>query len=168
MPETQPEPRQHCRHIHASGHRCGSPSLRAQPFCYFHHTSRRPIPQTELDRRRGHQATFAIGSLEDRTSIQLTLAEILHRIATHDLDPRRAGLLLYGLQIAASNLPNPSPSPRKPSPTSPTTKPTAPSPPKPNTIPPPAKSPSNRSSANNGAKTKKTKPPKKPPSRPPS
>jgi len=111
MPEITPETRHQCRHIHASGHRCGSPSLRSEPFCYFHHTSRRPVPQSDLDRRRGHQASFAIPSLEDRTAIQLALAEVLNRIATHDLDPRRAGLLLYGLQIAAANLPKPAAQP---------------------------------------------------------
>jgi hypothetical protein len=31
-----------CRHIHTSGRRCGSPALRGEPFCYHHHTTRRP------------------------------------------------------------------------------------------------------------------------------
>jgi hypothetical protein len=103
MPETPV--RFQCRHILASGRRCASPSLRHEAFCYFHHASRRPIPQSEIQARRGHQSTFTLPSLEDRTSIQLALHQILTRIASNDLDPKRAGLLLYGLQIAASNLP---------------------------------------------------------------
>jgi len=116
MPETQPEtqpetepvqPRFQCRHIHASGHRCASPSLRRETFCYFHHTTRKPISQQDLADRRGHQASFRLPPTEDRTAIQLAIDEVLRRIAAHDLDLKRAGLLLYGLQIASSNLPKP-------------------------------------------------------------
>jgi hypothetical protein len=46
-----------------------------------------------------------MGDLEDRASIQLSIAEVLSRLAANDLDPKRAGLLLYGLQIASCNLP---------------------------------------------------------------
>ncbi len=42
---------------------------------------------------------------EDRAAIQLSIGEILRRIARNEIDPRRAGLLLYGLQIASTNLP---------------------------------------------------------------
>jgi hypothetical protein len=42
---------------------------------------------------------------EDRAAIQLSIGEVLQRIAANQLDPRRAGLLLYGLQIASGNLP---------------------------------------------------------------
>jgi hypothetical protein len=105
MPETQATPRFQCRHIHASGHRCASPSLRHETFCYFHHSTRKPIAQQELALRRGKQATFRLPEPEDRTAIQLAIGEILHRLAANDLDNKRAGLMLYALQIASSNLP---------------------------------------------------------------
>jgi hypothetical protein len=35
--------RYRCRHIHAAGHQCGSPALRNEHFCYYHHT---PLPGT--------------------------------------------------------------------------------------------------------------------------
>ena len=44
--------------------------------------------------------------------IQLAIADVLQRIASNDIDPRRAGLLLYGLQIASLNLPKPSATPQ--------------------------------------------------------
>jgi hypothetical protein len=44
---------------------------------------------------------------EDRSAIQLAIGEVLRRIASNDIDPHRAGLLLYGLQIASLNLPKP-------------------------------------------------------------
>jgi hypothetical protein len=106
----QEEDTYQCRHIHTDGRRCGSPCLRHEPFCYFHHTSRRPIEDAPA--RKARLGTFAfpgVAELSDRSGIQLALAQVLERIASNDLDPRRAGLLLYGLQIAALNLPKPSP-----------------------------------------------------------
>jgi hypothetical protein len=41
--------------------------------------------------------------LEDSASIQLALIEVLQALAAHQLDPKRAGLLLYGLQVASAN-----------------------------------------------------------------
>jgi hypothetical protein len=89
--------RYHCRHVHLSGHRCGSPALRGEPFCYLHHTTRNPAPRPS--------PVFQIPQLEDRATLQLAIAEVLARIAAGTLDPKRAGLLLYGLQIAQNNLP---------------------------------------------------------------
>jgi hypothetical protein len=93
--------RYQCRHIFTDGHRCGSICLRGEPFCYYHHTTRKPAPRQSLDRR----SSFDLPLPEDRSAIQPAIGMILQRIASNDLDPRRAGLLLYGLQIASLNLP---------------------------------------------------------------
>ncbi len=77
-----------CRHIFPEGRRCGSPSLRGEPFCYFHHTSRKPVAQ--LSRRRARQGAFTLPMPEDRAAIQLSIGEILARIVQNQLDPRRA------------------------------------------------------------------------------
>ncbi len=103
--EPATQPRLRCRHILTSGHRCQSPCLRGEEFCYFHHTTRRPIQNPR--QRRARQAAFELPHPEDRTAIQTAIGHVLQRIAANDLDPRRAGLLLYGLQIASSNLPKP-------------------------------------------------------------
>jgi len=98
-------PRFQCRHVFTDGRRCGSPALRSQNFCYYHHTSRIPIQDAPTRKRR--QATFEIpnpADLSERSGIQHTIGLILRRIASNDVDPRRAGLLLYGLQIASLNL----------------------------------------------------------------
>ena len=48
-----PDPtRLQCRHIFTDGHRCGSPCLRREPFCFYHHTARPPKPRTPLHRPR--------------------------------------------------------------------------------------------------------------------
>jgi hypothetical protein len=98
-----------CRHIHTEGRRCGSASLRGEEFCYFHHNSRKPVSNPRT--RRSRQATFDLPLPEDRGAIQISIGEVLRRIASNAIDPRRAGLLLYGLQIASLNLPKPTPVP---------------------------------------------------------
>jgi hypothetical protein len=95
--------RYQCRHIFTDGHRCGSPCLRGEDLCYYHHTTRRPA--THPRTRRSRRSTFEIPLPEDRSAIQLSIGQVLQRIAANDIDPRRAGLLLYGLQIASLNLP---------------------------------------------------------------
>ncbi len=32
-----------CHHVFPDNHRCGSPSLRGEAFCYFHHPDRQPV-----------------------------------------------------------------------------------------------------------------------------
>jgi len=102
--ETIAEPKRYqCRHIFADGRRCGSASLRGEPFCYYHHTTRKPVARPH--QRRSRRSTFALPLPEDRSAIQLSIGQVLQRIAANQIDPRRAGLLLYGLQIASLNLP---------------------------------------------------------------
>ena len=114
MPEdTDLDPIQYqCRHIKPDGHRCGSPSLRDQNFCFYHRTARRCGPrQPQVQTATARKAsTFDLPSpadLADRSGIQLAVALLLHKIAHNEIDPRRAGLLLYGLQIATMALPKP-------------------------------------------------------------
>jgi hypothetical protein len=95
-----------CRHIFTDGRRCASPCLRHEEFCYYHHTTRKPV--VEPRQRRSRRSTFNLPLPEDRSAIQSSIGQVLQRIASNDIDPRRAGLLLYGLQIAALNLPKPS------------------------------------------------------------
>src|SRR5277367_3067229 len=95
--------RYQCRHIFTDGHRCGSPCLRGEELCYYHHTTRKPT--TGARRRRCRRSAFDLPLPEDRSAIQSSIGQVLQRIASNDIDPRRAGLLLYGLQIASLNLP---------------------------------------------------------------
>jgi hypothetical protein len=41
--------------------------------------------------------------VEDSASIQLALIDVLQALAANQLDAKRAGLLLYGLQVASAN-----------------------------------------------------------------
>ena len=110
MPEIQTKHYQ-CRHIFTDGHRCGSKCLRNEDFCYYHHAARRPAPPAA--NFRDVNSSFTIPIPEDRSAIQAGIGVVLQRIAQGQLDPRRGGLILYGLQIAAFNLPKPRPIPHE-------------------------------------------------------
>lgn len=106
-----------CRHIFTDGRRCGSPALRAQNFCYYHQVHRTPVLANQ--RRRQPASGFdltRLDSLDNHAAIQLSLSEVLGRIANNTIDPRRAWLLLYGLQIAGHNLKHAHPTPEAPIP----------------------------------------------------
>jgi len=98
----QPDNDFQCHHIFPDNARCGSPRMRNEQFCYYHHDSRRPVvrPHERLARR----STFSLFTPADFDAIQESLGELLIRIAANDIDPRRAGLLLYCLQISSANL----------------------------------------------------------------
>jgi hypothetical protein len=50
--------------------------------------------------------SLALPPIEDSASIQLALIDVLQALAANQLDPKRAGLLLYGLQVASANAKN--------------------------------------------------------------
>ena len=93
MPQIQEQDYPRCQHIHLKGVRCGSPALRGHEHCYFHNRVRKV--------HRG----VAIPLLEEPAAIQVSVTEILRALAARDLDHRTANLMLYGLQVAAQNLP---------------------------------------------------------------
>jgi hypothetical protein len=92
----------HCRHLFPDNHRCGSPALRGEPFCYYHHPDRAPVSNPYARRaRRGFQITPPT----DARSLQTALSQIIVRLGANKIDTHRASLLLYSLQIASRNLP---------------------------------------------------------------
>lgn len=89
-----------CRHIMTNGSKCRSYALKDKPYCYFH---------TRLHQQRLGQSVSAsepllLPVLEDRSAIQLALAQVLNALGSSHLDTRRASLFLYGLQIASQNV----------------------------------------------------------------
>ena len=83
-----------------SGKKCHAVALRGMPYCYFHtrvHHVAKPEPEPKY-------APLKLPLLEDRSAIQLALAQILDALASARIDAKQAGLLLYGLQIASTNI----------------------------------------------------------------
>ena len=90
-----------CQHIRTTGTRCGSPALHTRRFCYYHQAWRPGLVNL------GEQETpllFVVPVLEDAHSIQFALAQTMQRLLAQAIDPKTAGLMFYGLQIASSNL----------------------------------------------------------------
>ncbi len=113
-----PEQAARCRHIKLSGHRCATPALDAEPFCYYH-TCHRTLRKGRLPRySAGHVPSLP--PLEDAPAIQAAIHGVLERLNSGSICPKEASVLLYGIQIAASLLRLPKPAPNTSAPAEPT------------------------------------------------
>ena len=90
-----------CHHTFPDGRRCGSPALRGERFCFYHHPTRRPAPRT-----RPAHPSFYIPPITDPEMLQIALSELSRRIADNTLDAGRARLLHKTLLMAQANLPH--------------------------------------------------------------
>ena len=87
-----------CQHAHTNGNRCGSPALRGEQFCYYHHPTRRParrssdVPLPEA---------FDLPAIVELEDVQIAIHEIMGRVANATLDVKRANLLLGCVDRAA-------------------------------------------------------------------
>ena len=86
-----------CTHIKVNGTRCGSPALREEIFCYFHQRMIRGVrtpPKSRL---------HPIALIEDESSIQASLMEIINAVVRNHIDVARARVVLRALHIAVRN-----------------------------------------------------------------
>jgi hypothetical protein len=93
-----------CQHIKVNGTQCGSPALRRKRRCYFHEglrAEREKVLADQFALRR-----FELPPLEDANSVQVGVMKVLQWLGSGRLDPKIAGLMLYGLQTASCNLKN--------------------------------------------------------------
>jgi hypothetical protein len=86
-----------CTHVRVTGHRCGSPALRGERFCYFHQRMMRGVP-VPPDAR-----LHPVALIENEAAIQASLMEVINAIARNTIDIRRAELILKALHIAVKN-----------------------------------------------------------------
>ena len=93
-----------CKHIKANGEFCGSPALRGREYCYFHLTVLGRRLRTQKHIMKGECHYLQLPTLEDADSIQLAVMQVMDALLRDQIDTKIAGLLLYGLQIASSNL----------------------------------------------------------------
>ena len=89
-----------CHHLQPTGKTCGSPALRGEQFCFFHHPTRRPPARTAPS-----PTSFYVPAIVDPETLQIALSEVIRRLADNTLDTKRASLLLMTLQMAKANLP---------------------------------------------------------------
>jgi hypothetical protein len=89
---------------------CGSPALRGQSFCYYHHPTRPHGPsrndrRARIRARRLARQSFTLPLPTTRDELQRSLSQLITLIAADRIDLRRAGLLLAALQTAGQHLP---------------------------------------------------------------
>src|SRR5271166_1525587 len=94
----------HCRHIKEDGVFCQGPPLHGREYCHFHLRAlgRRMRMARERARREPHVLILPL--LEDMNAVQVARMQVLDALAAGLLEERRAGLLLYGLQQASTDL----------------------------------------------------------------
>ncbi|MES2392588.1 MAG: hypothetical protein V4555_13165 [Acidobacteriota bacterium] len=120
-----------CRHIRTNGRRCQAYAVRGQSLCFYHHGvnvrhralnppddgtqniihplnldpgrfQREPLLAEYFAQTRG-PLELDFPSLDDRESIQLALSMLLNALGRNRIEPKRAAIMLYGLQVASSN-----------------------------------------------------------------
>ncbi len=91
-----------CQHIKINGTQCGSPALRRRRHCFFHDRIRRE--QARIRAEASAQPAFELPLLEDANCVQVALMKVIQMLASGRMDRKTAGLILYALQTASSNL----------------------------------------------------------------
>jgi hypothetical protein len=89
-----------CCHIMPNGCKCHAIALRGKPYCYFHISPRRPARTP----RPSSRAPLKFPVLDNRAAIKTAVTQVFDALSSSKIDPRRAKLLLYGLQIASQNV----------------------------------------------------------------
>ena len=90
-----------CRHIKTNGARCRAAALRDRPYCYFHDRLHRVLAR----QKSGVTRSLLLHPLEDRDSVFMALSDVVCGLAAGRIDPRNAGRLIYGLQVAGQFAP---------------------------------------------------------------
>lgn len=85
-----------CRHILTNGRKCRAAALRGKPFC-FHHAKL----HFRVSRKRKARE-IAPSDLADLRGLRRATTKALEALSSPLVDTRRAGLLLYGLHLAAN------------------------------------------------------------------
>ena len=89
-----------CYHVKVNGEQCGSPALRGK--CYYRYHDLGAYGVKPRGQCNAGAALFPV--LEDGNSIQAAVMQVIRLILAKEIDNKEAGLLLYALQIASSNL----------------------------------------------------------------
>jgi len=89
-----------CQHIRVNGTQCGSPARRNEPYCHFHRENQ--PERVKVGGDSGVEVLMPV--LEDAQSIQSVVRQVAMLILGGKIDNKQAGLMLYALQIASTNL----------------------------------------------------------------
>ncbi len=93
-----------CRHIKVNGTQCGSPALRHNNFCFYHQQNRPTLTDCYYNPDEYPTGLIALPVFEDAHSIQTVIRKVVQMVLQNSLERKTAGIVLYALQIASSNL----------------------------------------------------------------
>ncbi len=93
-----------CDHLKEDGIYCSSPALRDQRFCYFHLNARARRVQAAGHRLHAEPCRFQMPVLDNMHAVQAGIQQVVDALADNSIQNRRAALLLYAMQQAATNL----------------------------------------------------------------
>ena len=92
-----------CDHLKSDGHRCGAVALRGHDYCR-HHVANVRREQPAQTRAVSKAPPLELPELDDIPSIQKALTRVMNGILDGRIESKTAGLLLYALQLARTNL----------------------------------------------------------------
>jgi hypothetical protein len=90
-----------CTHIFEGGHRCASPALQREAFCYYHHPTRKPVQIPT--RRRSRRQPFDLPLPSGQSDLQHAVYEVIRRLAANQISTRQAGQILNALDNITRN-----------------------------------------------------------------
>jgi hypothetical protein len=93
-----------CQQIKHDGEPCEAAALRGKKFCYYHLHSGPPPNDVRGNSAAIPQVQFHVPLLDDAASIQATISVVCEHLLHRRLEPKKAGILLYALHVASSNL----------------------------------------------------------------
>jgi len=96
-----------CGHVLESGRLCRSAALRGRKYCRFHLEERGRRLKMARARARGERWRLNLPPLEDMHAVQSGIMRVLEALDHGVLEKGVGGLMLYGLQQAATNLSRP-------------------------------------------------------------
>lgn len=86
---------QRCAYTRSNGQLCGSPRMKGRQLCYAH---------TRIVEMKPKTMALRLPSLEDPNGIQMAIMTLVQWLIDDTVDQKKAGLLAYLLQTAASNV----------------------------------------------------------------
>jgi hypothetical protein len=95
---------QHCRHVKEAGAYCQGAPLRGREYCRFHLRALGQRMRMARAQARRQPHVLVLPLLEDLNAVQVARMQVLDALAAGLIEDKRAGLLLYGLQQASSDL----------------------------------------------------------------
>jgi hypothetical protein len=82
-----------CEKVREDGTVCGCPKMRGYRYCYAHER----MLQTQSQK-------LELPALEDANAVQMAIMRVQKALIDDEISEKKAGLLLYSLQMASSNL----------------------------------------------------------------